>query len=113
MTIKRTYIRNTNLGQGQESGRDQGHATLDIAHLSVIAQQAWNQGIDLYGYQNNRVLAMAEYAAKLNLINSSAGNSTYYNLPFTKYAYSNWPTEIFYNKYSTSSQVAIHFCECR
>lgn len=32
------------LTQGQEAGRDQGHATLDMALLGVIAQQVYNQG---------------------------------------------------------------------
>lgn len=45
------------LGQTSESGRDQGHATLDYALLSVIAQTAWNQGLDLFGYSNSRILA--------------------------------------------------------
>lgn len=34
------YIHPGYLGQGQESGRDQGHATLDIAHISAIAEMA-------------------------------------------------------------------------
>lgn len=45
------------LGQTSESGRDQGHATLDYALLGVIAQTAWNQGLDLFGYASNRILA--------------------------------------------------------
>lgn len=45
------------LGQGQEAGRDQGHAILDFAMLGVIGQQAYSQGLDLWGYQDNRILA--------------------------------------------------------
>lgn len=45
------------LGQGQEAGRDQGHATLDYALLGVIAQQSFNQGDDLFAYLDNRILA--------------------------------------------------------
>ena len=45
-----------NIGQGQESGRDQGHSGLDFQMLGVLAQQAWNQGEDLYGYNNSRIL---------------------------------------------------------
>lgn len=45
------------LGQGQEAGRDQGHALLDFGLLGVIAQQAWNQGDDLFGYLDNRILS--------------------------------------------------------
>lgn len=44
------------IGQGQESGRDQGHSGLDFQMLGVVAQQAWNQGIDLYGYNESRIL---------------------------------------------------------
>ncbi|EJD52325.1 putative GPI anchored protein [Auricularia subglabra TFB-10046 SS5] len=64
------------LGQGQEAGRDQGHATLDFALLGVIAQQAYNQGQDLFAYQNNKILAGSEYMAKYNL-----GN----DVPYTTY----------------------------
>lgn len=45
------------LGQGQEAGRDQGHAILDFALLGVIGQQAYSQGVDLWGYLDNRLLA--------------------------------------------------------
>jgi hypothetical protein len=45
------------LGQIQESGRDQGHTLLDIALLGVLAQQSYNQGEDLFGYLENRILA--------------------------------------------------------
>lgn len=45
------------LGQNQEAGRDQGHATLDFSLLGVIAQQSYTQGDDLFGYMSNRILA--------------------------------------------------------
>lgn len=45
------------LGQGQEEGRDQGHSMLDYALLGVLGQQAYNQGIDLFGLMSNRILA--------------------------------------------------------
>jgi hypothetical protein len=61
------YIHSGNLGQWQESGRDQGHNTLGIALMGPICEMAWNQGDDLYGYWNNRFLAGAEYVAKFNL----------------------------------------------
>lgn len=44
------------LGQGQEEGRDQGHSALDFALLGVIGQQAWNQGEDLFAYNDSRIL---------------------------------------------------------
>jgi hypothetical protein len=55
------------LGQWQESGRDQAHSTLGIALLGAFCEMAWNQGDDLYGYDNSRFLAGAEYVAKYNL----------------------------------------------
>jgi hypothetical protein len=61
------YVHSGNLGQWQESGRDQGHNTLCIALMGPICEMAWNQGDDLYGYWNNRFLAGVEYVAKFNL----------------------------------------------
>ncbi|CAG8148479.1 unnamed protein product [Penicillium nalgiovense] len=45
------------LGQGQESGRDQGHSALDMQLFGVIGQQAWNQGEDLFAYNDSRILS--------------------------------------------------------
>ncbi len=56
-------------GQCEESGRDQPHATLGLGWLSIASEIAWNQGVDLYGYDNNRLLRGLEYAAKYNLGN--------------------------------------------
>jgi len=55
------------LGQGQESGRDQGHATLCVSLMGAFCQMAYNIGEDLFAYDGNKVLAMAEYTAKYNL----------------------------------------------
>jgi hypothetical protein len=57
----------TDAGQGQESGRDQGHEQLAVGLTGDIAQVAWNQGIDLWGHEDNRILANFEYAARYNL----------------------------------------------
>lgn len=45
------------LAQSQEVGRDQGHATLDIALLGVVLQQGYNQGSDLFEIMSNSGLA--------------------------------------------------------
>jgi fibronectin type 3 domain-containing protein len=66
-----------NLGQWQESGRDQEHAQLGVGMLDYACQVAWNQGLDLFGYSNNRLLAGAEYVAQTNLWNSVP--YSYYN----------------------------------
>ncbi|NEA97941.1 alginate lyase family protein [Streptomyces sp. SID13726] len=57
----------TDAGQGQEAGRDQGHEQLAVGLTGDIAQVAWNQGVDLWGHDSNRVLANFEYAARYNL----------------------------------------------
>ncbi|TCC88628.1 hypothetical protein EZ428_18495 [Pedobacter frigiditerrae] len=54
-------------GQCQESGRDQAHAQLGLGNLAECAEIAYNQGIDLYGALNNRLLKGFEYTAKYNL----------------------------------------------
>ncbi|OOQ86272.1 exopolysaccharide inner membrane protein [Penicillium brasilianum] len=93
------------LGQGQEAGRDQGHSALDFALLGIIGQQAWNQGEDLFAYNNSRILLGAEYFARYNLG---------YDVPFEPYtngivSYSEigsgsrgnvrWAWEVLYNHY--------------
>jgi hypothetical protein len=57
----------TDAGQGQESGRDQGHEQLAVGLLADAAQVAWNQGVDLWGFDDQRILANVEYAARYNL----------------------------------------------
>lgn len=63
------FVHPGHLGQWQESGRDQGHNCLGPALLGALCEMAWNQGLDLYGYDNNRFLAGAEYVARYNLFN--------------------------------------------
>ncbi|WP_216846750.1 alginate lyase family protein [Mucilaginibacter sp. L196] len=60
------YIIN-NAGQCQESGRDQQHTQLGIAHLADCAEIAWHQGLNLYAYNDNLLLKGFEYTAKYNL----------------------------------------------
>ncbi|CAP94150.1 hypothetical protein E8E15_009322 [Penicillium rubens] len=64
------------LTQGQEAGRDQGHSTLDMMLLGVIAQQAFNQGDDLFAEYSNEILNAAEYVGKYNVG---------YDVPYTLY----------------------------
>lgn len=59
------YISET--GQCQETGRDQGHAQLGIGNLAEICEMAWNQGDNLWGALDNRMLKGYEYTAKYNL----------------------------------------------
>ena len=54
------------LGQWQESGRDQEHAQLGVGLLGYAAQAAWNQGVDIFSYNSNRLLSGAEYVSQYN-----------------------------------------------
>lgn len=55
------------LAQWQESGRDQAHSMLGIGLAGTICEIAWQQGDDLFGADDNRLLAAARYVAKYNL----------------------------------------------
>lgn len=63
------YLHPGGLGQGEEAGRDQGHNLGGWHAMALLCQMAWNQGDDLFGYDNNRVLRVFEYNAKYNLGN--------------------------------------------
>lgn len=54
-------------GQCQESGRDQAHTQFGLGCLAEACEVAFNQGLDLYGAENNRLLKGFEYTAKYNL----------------------------------------------
>ncbi len=54
-------------GQAQETTRKQGYAQLGLGLLSSAAEVAWNQGVDLYGWDDNRILKGFEYTAKYGL----------------------------------------------
>ncbi|GAB2965621.1 hypothetical protein GCM10023080_028990 [Streptomyces pseudoechinosporeus] len=58
-------------GQGQESGRDQAHEQLAVGLLADAAEVAWQQGVDLYGFADDRILANFEYFARYNLGDNS------------------------------------------
>ncbi|MBB5351474.1 hypothetical protein HNR46_001711 [Haloferula luteola] len=73
-----SFLHPNGLGQWQESGRDQGHSLMGPQLAGVICEIAWNQGIDLYGAENNRILAGVEYVSKYNL-----GE----DVPYTTYVY--------------------------
>lgn len=66
------------MGQLQESGRDQGHSLMVVALMGVIGQITWNQGDDIFGYMENRILCGSEYAAAYNVLNRT-------DLPFHEY----------------------------
>ncbi len=57
-------------GQLLEMGRDMVHANIGLSCLAEMCQTAKNQGLDLYSYSNNRLLAGYEYYCKYNLNHS-------------------------------------------
>lgn len=65
------------LGQWQESGRDWAHTMGGQGLLAEFCQTAWNQGVDLFGYDDNRLLKGGEYAAQYTLWQGVP--YTYYN----------------------------------
>ncbi len=71
------------LAQWQESGRDQAHSVMGIGLMATICEMAWNQGIDLWGADDNRFLKAAEYVAKYNLG---------HDVPFTAYTWQSGPS---------------------
>ncbi len=54
-------------GQCQESARDQAHALGGVSIISAMCEMAWNQGDDLYGHLDNRVLKGLEFYFRYNL----------------------------------------------
>lgn len=54
-------------GQCQETTRAQHYAQLGIGLLACAAEVAWNQGVDLYGWADNRILRGFEYTARYGL----------------------------------------------
>lgn len=57
-------------GQCQESSRDQDHAILGLGLISSLAEMAWNQGSDVYGMFDNRILKGYEWALRYNVSNN-------------------------------------------
>ena len=54
-------------GQCQETGRDQGHVQLGLEALAQTCEMAWQQGDDLWGALDDRLMKGFEYAARYNL----------------------------------------------
>jgi hypothetical protein len=66
------------LGQWQESGRDQGHTIMGMGQMGALCEMAWNQGDDLYSYDDRRFMKAAQYVAKYN---------TGQDVPYTTYTW--------------------------
>jgi hypothetical protein len=90
---------NAGLAQMEESGRDQGHCTLDIALIGAIFQVAWNQGDDFFSFDDNLYLKACEYEAKYNVAKL--------DVPFTNYNYNNCQTTVTQTVVSSDSRGTI------
>ncbi|MFI6574632.1 alginate lyase family protein [Nocardiopsis sp. NPDC050513] len=77
------HLHDGGLGQWQESGRDQPHSLMGIGLMASICEMAWSQGVDLYGYDDNRFMKACEYVARYNL-----GE----DVPFTPYEWGHHTT---------------------
>ncbi|NDV83662.1 alginate lyase family protein [Bacteroides sp. 51] len=88
--------------QNQESGRDQGHASMSVAVVANLCQMAYtlHQGntsvekLDFFSAESNAILGMGEYTALFNLKNGTDNaNSTGAwlitadKMPFDEYKY--------------------------
>ncbi|WSQ15530.1 alginate lyase family protein [Streptomyces sp. NBC_01231] len=60
-------VHDDGLGEWLEAGRDQGHALLGVGLMGTVCEMAWNQGIDLYGYDDSRFLKGAQYVARWSM----------------------------------------------
>jgi hypothetical protein len=54
-------------GQCQESSRDHQHTAFGIGLLTSMSEMAWNQGDDLYGHEDDRLLLGLEYNMRYNV----------------------------------------------
>lgn len=113
------YIHPDGTAQTEESGRDQAHNQGGWYAMGLLCQMAWNQGDDLFGYDNNRVLRAYEYSAKYN-----SGNDVSWvyhrntDLTYTEtlsgsvrgtYVYPAW--ELVYNHYANVKGIAAPWCK--
>ena len=90
------------IAQNQESGRDQGHASMSVAVTANLCQMAYtlyqsNQNVpelDFFSANDNLMMKMSEYTALFNLKNGTDNNNasgqwlvTQADMPFNEYKY--------------------------
>lgn len=78
------FIHSPIWGQWEESGRDQGHAVGGLSLYGLFCEIAWNQGVDMYSYDDSRYRKGVEYVARYNIMENGAGK--YNDLPYTTYS---------------------------
>lgn len=105
-------------GQTMESCRDIGHSSLGLAAIIGAAETAYLQGDDLYGEQQERILAAVRYNSQIQMVYSGAlwptrnGYPTDFcaNVPGlvrTGLTLSNTQVAVAYNAYAVRKGVAI------
>ena len=88
------------LGQWQESGRDQAHVMGGMGLLVEMCQAAWNQGLDLFGHDDNRLLSGGEYTAQYTL---------WKGVPYTYYTNSSRANQYYISRNYQGRLAASHF----
>ncbi len=90
------------ISQNQESGRDQGHASMSVAVAANLSQMAYTlyqsnpdiSELDFFAANENAIMKMGEYVALSNLKNGTDNNNatgawviTTEEIPFNEYKY--------------------------
>lgn len=88
------------LGQWQEAGRDFAHTMGGQGLLAEFCQTAWNQELDLFGYDDNRLLKGGEYAAQYTL---------WKGVPYTYYTNSDRANQSYISTNYQGRLAASHF----
>jgi hypothetical protein len=88
------------LFQWQESGRDYAHVMGGQGLLFEMCQIAWNQGLDLFGYDDNRLLGAVEHTAQYTL---------WKGVPYTSYNNSDGVNQFYISENYHGRLDASHF----
>jgi hypothetical protein len=88
------------IGQWQESGRDYAHTMGGMGLLVEMCQVAWNQGVDLFGQEDSRLLAGGEYSAQYTL---------WKGVPYTFYTNGNRAHQYYISSNYRGRLLASHF----
>lgn len=88
------------LAQWQESGRDLAHTMGGQGLLVEMCQIAWNQGVDLFGAEDKRLLAAGEYTAQYTL---------WKGVPFTFYTNKDRASQYYISSNYHGRLLASHF----
>jgi Alginate lyase len=94
------FIHPGGLGQWQEAGRDWAHTMGGQGLLAEFCQTAWNQGVDLFGYDDNRLLKGGEYTARYTL---------WKGVPYTHYTNSDHANQSYVSTNYQGRLAASHF----